>query len=369
MTMTVLGFLVLALAALPAVMAAINLRMLMATPRRAPNAETLVSILIPARNEEDKIGAALEAALASRCVSIEVLVMDDASSDRTAEIVNRFAEQDSRVRLLTAPSLEPGWTGKVHACHHLAQAARGDYLLFVDADVRLKPDGAAALAGHAGATGAALVSAVPRQITRTVGELLTVPTINLMLLGYLPMGVMRRSHDPGFGAACGQMLLAERQAYRATGGHAAIRHLLHDGIQLARLFRRKGFSTDLVLGYDLATCRMYRTLSEAWAGFSKNAHEGIATSKALPVWTALLLGGHVLPFALLPFAPGAPVIAAALLSLAARALVTLATKENPLAILLHPFTVLVGMTIQWSSLLRIGAGRQAGWKGRLYPVG
>jgi Glycosyl transferase family 2 len=369
MTMAVLGFVVLALAALPAATAAINLRVLMATPRLTPRADSLVSILIPARNEEGRIGDAIAAALASRGVPIEILVMDDASTDRTAEIVERWVRTDSRVRLLTAPSLEPGWTGKIHACHHLAQAAGGDYLLFVDADVRLGPDGAAVLAAHADATGAALVSAVPRQITRSLGELLTVPSINLMLLGYLPMGIMRRSDDPGFGAACGQMLLAERRAYRASGGHAAIRHLLHDGIQLARLFRRNGFATDLVLGNDLASCRMYRGFLDAWAGFSKNAHEGIATAKVLPIWSVLLIGGHVVPFAVLPFWPAFPIVAAAGLSLAARAVITIATKEHPLAILLHPFTILVGIAIQWSSLLRFRAGRQAGWKGRLYPVG
>jgi len=366
---TVLGVFVLALAALPAALALINLRVLTATPRHAPQPDTLVSILIPARNEEDKIGAAIEAALASQGVAVEIVVMDDASTERTAEIVEACASRDSRVRLLSAPSLEPGWTGKIHACHHLSQAARGSHFLFVDADVRLAPGAAASLAGHAQASGCALVSAVPRQITGSLGELLTVPTINLMLLGYLPMGLMRRSRNPGLGAACGQMLLAERRAYRRSGGHAAIRHLLHDGIQLARLFRRSGFATDLVAGHDLASCRMYRTFAEAWAGFAKNAHEGIATSKALPIWTVLLVGGHVLPFGLLPFMPSLSMASAAMLSLFARAAVTLATKENPLAIPLHPFTVLVGMTIQWSSLLRVRGRRQAGWKGRLYPVG
>jgi hypothetical protein len=204
---------------------------------------------------------------------------------------------------------------------------------------------------------------------RSLGELLTVPTINLLLLGYLPMGFMRLSRDPGLGAACGQLMLAEREAYRASGGHAAIHARIHDGIQLARLFRRKGFMTDLVPGDHLASCRMYTRFDEAWNGFAKNAHEGMATPVALPVWTLLLLGGHVLPFVLLPFAPILPIMAAALLSLAARTLVTVVTRENPWSIPLHPVTMLVGLAIQWSVLLRIGTARNAGWKGRLYPVG
>jgi hypothetical protein len=209
---------------------------------------------------------------------------------------------------------------------------------------------------------------VPRQITRSLGELLTVPSINLLLLGYLPMVFMRTSHDPGFGAACGQLMLVEREVYRTSGGHAAIRSRIHDGIQLARLFRRKGVMTDLVPGERLASCRMYARFDEAWNGFAKNAHEGMATPAALPVWTVLLLGGHVLPFVLLPFAPTIPIALAALLSLAARIVVTLATREDPRTIPLHPLTILVSLAIQWSVLLRIGTARRPGWKGRLYPA-
>jgi hypothetical protein len=366
--MMVLSLLLLALAAIPFVLALMNLSVLRGTPRHAPQGDVLVSILIPARNEAQNIGPALDAALGSMGVAVEVLVMDDGSTDATADIVRTYAARDPRVRLLTAPPLEGGWTGKVHACHHLAEAASGTHFLFVDADVRLGSHAAASLAGHAQAADAGLVSAVPRQIMITLGELMTVPTINLLMLGYLPMGFMRLSRDPGLGAACGQLMLAEREAYRASGGHAAIRARIHDGIQLARLFRRKGLMTDLVPGERLAVCRMYARLDEAWTGFAKNAHEGMATPVALPIWTVLLLGGHVLPILLLPFAPSFPLAGAALLSLGTRSLVTFATRENAWSILLHPFTVLVGLAIQWSVLLRIGQARRAGWKGRLYPL-
>jgi hypothetical protein len=126
--------------------------------------------------------------------------------------------------------------------------------------------------------------------------------------------------------------------------------------------------TDLVAGEHLATCRMYARFDEAWNGFAKNAHEGMATQVALPIWTVLLLGGHVLPFVLLPFSPTPPMTCAALVSLATRALVTIATRENAWSIPLHPGAILVGLAIQWSVLLRIGQARRAGWKGRLYPL-
>ncbi len=367
--MMAIGLILFALAALPALLSVINLAMFGKTPLRPAQNDTLVSILIPARNEAANIGPAVEAALASRDVAVEVLVMDDGSTDETVDIVRSAASRDPRVRLLTAPPLGEGWTGKVHACHHLSQHARGTHFLFVDADVRLSPEAASLLAGHAQATDARLVSAVPRQIMKTPGECLTIPMVNLLLLGYLPMALMRASIHPGFGAACGQLMFVEREAYRASGGHAAIRSLIHDGIQLARLFRKKGFKTDLVPGERLASCRMYTRFSDAWSGFAKNAHEGMAKPLALPVWTILLLGGHVLPFVFLPFAPIWPVVWAVLFSLATRAMVTVATRENLLSILLHPVTVLTSLAIQWSVLLRIGGARQTGWKGRLYPVG
>ena len=112
--------------------------------------------------------------------------MDDGSTDGTAEIVRRLAAADPRVRLAAAPPLPPDWTGKVHACARLAEAARGDWLLFIDADVRLAPGAAAAMAAHAAGKRLAMVSGVPRQLIGTLGEALTVPGINFLLLGYLP---------------------------------------------------------------------------------------------------------------------------------------------------------------------------------------
>lgn len=365
--MLTLGLVALALAALSAVIAGLNLMIL--RPPEAPGSDdTLVSILIPARDEAARIGAALDAARASVGVAIEILVMDDGSSDATPAIVAEHAARDPRVRLLAAPPLPEGWTGKVHACHRLAQAARGGHLLFVDADVRLRPDTAARLVAHARQTGAGLVSAVPRQVIGSLAELLTVPMVNFLLVGYLPIRMLRASRDPSLGAACGQLVLVETSAYRAVGGHEAIHALLHDGIQLARAFRRRGHATDLVAGADLASCRMYENFGEAWAGFAKNAHEGMATPVALPIWTCLLFGGHVLPVILAIAAPTLPACLALGLSLATRAAVTLHGRETLLEIPFHPATILVGLAIQWSALLRRHRGRQAGWKDRLYPV-
>lgn len=370
--LTALALLGLALALLPAVLAAVNLAVLR---RPKPEADPgLVSILIPARNEAGNIAATVRAALASTLVPVEVIVGDDHSTDATPELVR--AIEDPRLRLVAVPSLPEGWTGKNHACFHMAGLARGRYLLFIDADVRLGPEAAASLAAQARRTGAALVSGVPRQDLGTVGEMLTVPMIDFLLLGYLPVPLMRRLRDPSLGAACGQLILIEAAAYAATGGHGAIRTSLHDGVRLPRLFRGAGYRTDLVAAASLATCRMYAGFAQAWAGFSKNAHEGMATPRALPVWTLLLGGGQVLPpllvlAGLLGLLPTAALIAAAAalaLSLATRAAITLSVRAPLATIPFHPAAVAVALAIQWNVLLRRERAGAATWKGRSYPV-
>jgi hypothetical protein len=363
--MTGIEILAFALALIPVTIGVPGL-ILLARARGTPPAGTCVSILIPARDEEANIAACLDAAAASRGVEVEIIVMDDGSTDRTAAIVREHAARDARIRLVACPPLPKGWTGKVHACHRLSEAATGTHLLFIDADVRLEPDAAAAMAAHAQADGIALVSGVPRQVIGSLGEALMVPAINLLMLGYLPGAGRAFTRDPGFAAATGQLLLADAAAYRATGGHEAVRHLLHDGIALARRFRAAGHRTEVVDGAALATCRMYDGFGASWRGFLKNAHEGMATPIGLPVWTLVLAGGHLLPWLLLP----APLALAALgCSLGMRVAITLRMREPAWTILLHPATVAVAVAIQWASLVARLRGRPAGWKGRAYPAG
>ena len=373
--LTLLALLCLAAAGLPAGLAAMNL-LALRTP--APVADDgLVSILIPARDEAANIAATVRTALASTGVPVEVIVGDDHSTDGTPEIVRGIG--DPRLRLAPVPDLPDGWTGKNHACAHLASLSRGRSLLFIDADVRLEPGAAAALAAHARRAGAALVSGVPRQRVDTLGEALTVPMIGFLLVGYLPVPLMRRRPDPSLGAACGQLMLCDAAAYAAVGGHGAVRTSLHDGVRLPRAFRRSGYRTDLVRAAGLATCRMYDGFRTAWAGFSKNAHEGMATPRALPVWTALLGLGHVVPPLLVaagllglvpPTATALAGLALALaLSLATRLAITIGAREPLASVPLHPAAVLVALAIQWNVLLRRERAGAATWKGRRYPVG
>jgi hypothetical protein len=359
------AWIALALAMFPAMMGVVNL-FLVRPPRGTPPDATLVSILIPARNEAANIASCLDAALASRGVAVEVVVMDDGSTDETAAIVGAYAARDPRVRLETAPPLPAGWTGKVHACARLAEAARGTHFLFIDADVRLAPEAAASMAGHAARTGTALVTGVPKQLIGSLGEALTVPMINFLLFCYLPGGGRSFTRHPGMAAACGQLLLVEREGYFAAGGHEGVKGVMHDALALARRMREHGLATEIVEGAGLATCRMYTDFAQSWAGFIKNAREGMATPVGLPIWTVMLAGAHLWPFF---FLPRSAALLALALGFALRAAVTLRVREPWWTIPLHPLTVAMALAIQWAALVRGLLGKPAGWKGRAYePV-
>ena len=343
-------------------------------PDRDADAGVAVSILIPARDEERQIEAAVRHALASRGVEVEVVVLDDQSSDRTADLVQAIARQDARVRLVTARPLPAGWAGKQSACAQLAEAARHDVLMFVDADVMLSPEAATRAAGLLlEDADLGLVSGFPRERTASLAEEAVIPWIHVVLLGYLPMARMRASRAPSFAAGCGQWMVARRGAYRASGGHGASPLSRHDGLSLPRAFRRAGWRTDLFDGSAIAECRMYTSAGAVWRGFGKSAGEGMATPVAIAVWTVLLGLGHVLPWVVMVVA-----IATRSWSLAAVASVGVAAnvalrlllarrlKQPWMAILLHPIGAVCVLAIQWQATLRHVRGAPSAWKGRHY---
>lgn len=367
--MNALAIASLVLAAIPLTLVAINLALYRAPRRADTDIGALVSVLVPARDEQDNIAELMRSVLASRHVDLELLVLDDNSSDRTAAIVTEFARNDPRVRLLSGAPLEPGWAGKVFACAQLAQAARGDWLLFVDADVRITDDAVARLVAHAERKKVDLLSGIPRQQTSTFGERLIIPLIHLVLLGYLPLAFMRLTRHPGFAAAIGQLLLARRATYERVGGHGAVRDRIHDAMALARAFRRRGAVTDLVDLQSLASCRMYRSFEQVWLGFAKNAHEGMGAPAAIGIWTTLLLGGHVLPFVLVLVpgsgAAGAIALAAVGFALLTRLLLTLRFDQSIVGALAHPLGVAAIVAIQWHALAARALRRPIAWKGRI----
>ena len=374
---TWLALVALLLSLLPFLMFFKNLKDYLPPPEWRPVGGTGVSVLIPARDEEGAIGEAIAAALAAGndSIDLEVVVLDDHSTDQTARIVREWSVRDSRVRLEEAPELPPGWCGKQHACWVLANRARHGLLLWIDADVRLEPGSISRLAGFLDRSGAALVSGVPRQITGTLVEQLLIPLIHFVLLGFLPIDRMRKSVSPAYASGCGQLFLARRDAYFAAGGHEAIRATLHDGINLPKAFRRAGLATDLCDATPLARCRMYHGAGQTWKGLAKNATEGLASNGMILPATLLLGLGQVGPWvvmvvALMSEGNGSLAFALGWLGTFPGLLVRLAGVKRfgqpVVGALLHPVGVLLLLVIQWQARVMAWMGIRFAWRGRSY---
>jgi uncharacterized membrane protein len=331
-----------------------------------------ISVLIPARNEEAGIAAAVQSVLSSRGVELELIVLDDASLDRTASIVDAIAGENPPLRLESAPALREGWNGKQHACHTLSQLASYDWLCFLDADVRLAPDALVRLLAAAESQRVDLLSGFPLEETGTWLERLLIPLIHFVLLCYLPLPglrIFRRTR--AFAAGCGQVMLVRRSAYLAGGGHAAICTTMHDGIMLPRLLRHLTGIADLT---DLARCRMYHDAGEVWCGLGKNATEGMAAPTRILPFTIMLLFGQVVPAVWLLFAAAehGPLLWPALAAGSGyliRAVALLRFRQSVVGAMLHPVGVAILLALQWWALVRKLLGRRAIWKERAYDLG
>ena len=333
-----------------------------------------VSVLIPARDEEHRIRKTLDAVLANRNVDLEVLVLDDQSQDRTPHIVREMAARDARVRLLRGGSLPNGWCGKQYACYQLAQHAAHGELLFIDADVTLAPDAIGRCVLQRRASKADLLSGFPRQRVGSLGEAMLIPLIYIVLLTYLSFRLMRVSKRPAASAGCGQLFVTSREAYRQSGGHAAIKASLHDGVTLPRAYRRAGLRSDLFDASDLAECRMYRGWSETCRGLMKNAHEGMANVRLIVPASLLMAMGYLAPTALAihqlfwPVTSRTAVVSltAALISYLPRVVTAARFDRSWLAVLLFPLSILLFLILQWVALARNLLGAHSSWRGRAY---
>jgi chlorobactene glucosyltransferase len=246
-----------------------------------------ISVLVPARNESANIRPCIESLLQQDYPNLEVIVLDDQSSDDTGAHLDSLALEYPQLRVIHGQEKPPeGWNGKSYACCRLASAAMGDWLLFTDADTVHVPGSVRLGLGQAINLNIDMLSALPRQRSESWGERLMVPFI----LGFLTMvgldfwAIWRGK--AGRTAANGQYLLVKAEVYRHLGGHAAIHHELVDDIALARAFQVGNYRVALVDGTAMLTCRMYHSAREVWDGFSKNILLGLRKSGNMRLWYA-----------------------------------------------------------------------------------
>jgi hypothetical protein len=284
-----------------------NLRQLRRPPVAPAAPSEWVSVLLPARDEAHRLEPTLRAlmrALDACEHHAELVVLDDASSDGTGDLVRRLCGHDARVRLVSGEAPPAGWLGKPWACAQLAQHASSmsTVLVFVDADVVLASDAIAATVAQLRQSDLDLVCPYPRQEAVGLGERLVQPLLQWSWLTTLPLAVAERSRRPSLAAANGQLLAVDRRAYDRAGGHDAVRGEVLDDVALLRAVKSAGGRGGVTDGTDLATCRMYDGWAEVEAGYTKSLWTafgspagGLTVAAALSavyVWPAVAaLGG------------------------------------------------------------------------------
>jgi len=339
-------------------------------------ANPIISIIVPARNEEACLGACLDSLVGQTGIDFEIIVVDDGSTDRTAEIARRYTSSGGAsvpahptVAAISAGPLRDGWTGKNNAMSAGATAARGRWLLFTDADTVHQPGSLARAVAEAEQHGASLLSYSPEQEVRGFWEKAVLPVVFAELAATYPP---KKVSDPAspIAAANGQYLMISREAYDAVGGHAKIAGDLLEDVAMARLVKSSGRRIFFRYGGEAVRTRMYRSWSQMKEGWAKN----LALLFRRPVCRALMslalwaLAWITAAFGLVAIASGNWKIAYCVLPLillyARVARANFRPATNLIAIVAG--VPLVAYLLFCSASLRKNGGVK--WKGRFYPA-
>lgn len=247
-----------------------------------------ISVIVPARNEIEMLEHSLRSLLAQTGVDLEVIVINDHSTDGTGDLADSIAAEDNRVRVIHDPDLPEGWLGKLNGMHKGATLAKNDLLLFTDADIIHAPGVLALAVDQLESANLALLSLLPLLEWKTFWENMIVPSMFLAV----PMFAHPRVQDPDSDDAvgAGAFLLVRRQPYESIGGHEPLKAEVVDDMMLARTLKRNGHHVDFQLAPDLLRCRMFRSNREAFWGLTKNALHSVEGKPWAPVLIAPGLG-------------------------------------------------------------------------------
>jgi glycosyltransferase involved in cell wall biosynthesis len=355
-------------------------------PAKTVGAES-VSVLIPARNEEQGIGSLLRSLLAinrdgasgfTSPVITEIIVYNDQSTDNTAGEVEAVEDVNGIIRMVNGSDLPAGWLGKNYACHRLAEEASGDWLLFLDADVQVSPSLIRDAVGQARKKHLRLLSLFPKQIMKTRGEWLVVPLMNWILVSLLPLILIRTCRWTSFSAANGQFMLFDATIYKRFRWHEQVKSNPVEDILISRLMKKKKFRTATLLSAGQIQCRMYDSTGQALNGFSKNIGQFFGNSL---LWMLLFtLFTTLLPLVLIPVLVGFPNYSCQLpspfcdlplslgiyfsLILLIRIGFSLLSRQNVLRNLFFWLPQQMALLVLvWKSIL-FRSGRKIDWKGR-----
>jgi len=353
------------------------------TPTSPPANAPLISVCIPARNEERNIRACVEAILGQHYPNFEIIVLEDRSTDATGDILASLAAQNDKLKVINGSDLPKGWAGKPHALFQASAAARGDWLCFVDADTFLSSTTLSSCYAKAIETKADMFTIMTFQIMGSFWEKVVMPLVMTALsVGFSP----RKVNDPNSkdAIANGQFILIKRSVYDAIGGHKSVKDQIVEDKAIAEQVKWNGYRLIVANGYSVAKTRMYTSLPEMWEGWTKNIYLGLSDRPSLMLLGAfgafiLLVAALVLPlwplFGVYWYLHGGGWLALAVIAkslilwtviIYARARVALGMGISAWYAFTLPLGSAVFATMMFISAWKVISGKGVNWKGRIY---
>ncbi|MCF8260090.1 MAG: glycosyltransferase family 2 protein [Melioribacteraceae bacterium] len=326
--------------------------------------DELVSVLIPARNEAANIKNCLISIKNQSYKNLEIIVLNDESTDETEAILSEFKSDETRFRFINGEAKPEGWIGKNWACHQLGNEANGKFLLFVDADVTLKEHAISQTISAMQKNNLSMLSVFPTQWMNTFGEYLVVPLMNWLLLSFLPLKQVFASNNKSFVAANGQFLLFKKSVYKKLGGHEKVKDKVVEDMEFARAVKNSGEKMMTLLGWNSIYCKMYSGFRESINGFSKNFFPGFNISYlAFSVFVIFAFSANYHPFILVFI--NSLFIYPVLIVVSARMIISHLSKQNIFFnTALHPFQFLIMLFVGIKSMIDTKR-KKVEWKGRL----
>ena len=336
-------------------------------PVAGKSACATVSVIIPARDEERTIERTVRAMLAQTYPALEIIVVNDRSTDRTEEILRGI--EDPRLIVIHGEEPPEGWLGKPWALHQGSLRASGELLLFVDADVIYEPDAIAAAVSAMQKRGTPMLALMPNFVMHGFWEHVVMPNLAVFAFTFLPLWLGNRTRLIWFAVGGGTGNLVDRAAYDAAGGHEALKAAVIDDVGLARLFRRKGMRTEVVIASEMVSVRMYHGLREIVSGFTKNSFAVFGRHYSIGLlFLAMAVVFHLLPYALALTGNVIAIITIALIALTRLILFVYLGYRIDNALLAHPLMIGTWCFILVRSMWLTGIRRQLHWRGRTYDA-
>ncbi|MFI5158403.1 MAG: glycosyltransferase [Sphingobacteriales bacterium] len=322
----------------------------------------LISILIPVRNEQDNILSLLQSIYDQDYIDYEVIILDDGSNDATYSICEKFGANHHQFRVIKGQKLPHTWLGKNYACHQLAEEAKGDYFLFLDADEKVNNSLLNSAIHRMHLYDLGLLSLFTNQQMDTFGEKSVVPLMHYVLLNLLPLRLVYLVKNSTVAAASGQFMLFDAEVYRKNEWHKQVKDRVVEDVEIMRLIKSSGYNGEALLANGMISCRMYKNYIEAVNGFSKNFLAGFNYSIiTLLIYLVVIIGGPMIVIMTLNLQLIVFMIGLIILT---RIMISLSASQNAwLNVLLHPVQM-INLTIIAFMAIQKYLTKTTVWKGR-----